>query len=471
MSKKSAKKTNTLFENVKIVDVAAEGKAIARVNDIVIFVSYAIPGDVVDIQITRKQKRYFEGLVVRTLHEAENAGKPFCEHFGECGGCKWQRLPYQSQLDYKRKQVIDQFTRIGLIENPNVKATLASEKTLYYRNKLEFTFSDKRWITRKEIENNAELDNPNALGFHIPERFDKVLDIKKCYLQPEPSNAIRFTVKTFAVENNYDFFDLKEKKGFLRNLIIRTASSGEIMVIVVFSKEDEKKRIKLLDYLLDNFSQITSLQYVINSKPNDSHADQEMIVYAGKPYITEMMEDLQFRLGAKSFYQTNTEQAYQLYSIAREYAQLTGKETVYDLYTGTGTIANFLARNAAKVIGVEYIKEAIDDARINSEINNITNTTFYVGDMKDILTKDFIRENGKADVVILDPPRAGIHPDVVKTLLAVSPQRIVYISCNPATQARDIAALGQSYKLLNCWPVDMFPHTHHIENIALLEKV
>jgi 23S rRNA (uracil1939-C5)-methyltransferase len=435
----------------------------------VIFTNYAIPGDIVDVRITKRKRNYSEGIVVRTSEEAKNACLPFCEHFGECGGCKWQRLPYSEQLKYKQKQVIDQFNRIAMIDSPLVLPTLASEKTLYYRNKLEYTFSNKRWLSKHELENGTENESPLALGFHIPERFDKALDIKNCYLQQEPSNAIRLAVKKFAAEHNYSFFDLKEKQGFLRNLIIRTATTGELMLIIVFYYDDHEKRVNLLDYLLSAFPQISSMQYAVNNKLNDSIADIETISYARKTYITEQMDGLQFRIGAKSFYQTNSEQAYNLYKIAREYAGLTGSELVYDLYTGTGTIANFIANKAGSVIGIDYIKEAIDDAKINSEINKITNTLFYAGDMKDVLKEDFIARHGKPDVIIADPPRAGMHPDVIKTLLSAAPQRIVYISCNPATQARDAALLKQKYKFVKCQPVDMFPHTHHIENVALFE--
>ena len=472
MSRKSDKNShNSLLENVKITDIAAEGKSIVKINNLVVFVNYAVPGDIVDIRVTKKRKNYLEGIVIQTLHEADNAQQPFCEHFGECGGCKWQRLPYPEQLQYKQKQVIDQLTRIGQIDSPDVAPTLASEKTLYYRNKLEYTFSNKRWVTKQEVKNNTEISNTNALGFHIPERFDKVLDINHCYLQSDPSNAIRLAIKDFAIKHNYDFFDLREKSGFLRNLIIRTTTTNEIMIIVVFFYDDIEKRTALLDYLKNTFTEITSLQYVINNKLNDSLSDQETIVYAGSPYITETMEGLKFRIGAKSFYQTNAEQTYRLYSIAREYAELAGNEIVYDLYTGTGTIANFVARKAAKVIGIEYIKEAIDDACVNSKINNINNTVFYSGDMKDILNEDFIKKNGQPDVIILDPPRAGIHTDVAKVLLYANAERIVYISCNPATQARDIALLSSKYKFIKSQPVDMFPHTHHIENIILLKRI
>lgn len=472
MSKKRAKKNNNLLlENVKISDIAAEGKSIARVDDMVVFVSYTIPEDVVDIRVIKKRKNYMEGVVVNMVQASPNAQAPFCKHFGECGGCKWQRLPYVNQLQYKQKQVIDQLTRIGQLAQPEVLPTFPSEKTLYYRNKLEYTFSNKRWLTKQEVESGTDINESNGLGFHIPERFDKVLDIETCYLQPNPSNDIRLAVRRFALDNNYEFFDLRNKSGFLRNLIIRTSTTGEVMLIVVFYYDDEEKRIDLLNHLQKMFPQITSLQYVINSKANDSIADQDVVLFAGKPYITEVMEGLQFRVGPKSFYQTNPEQAYQLYCIARDYAALTGNEVVYDLYTGTGTIANFVARKASKVIGVEYVKEAIDDARINSEINGIDNTLFFAGDMKDVLTSEFIAENGQPDVIILDPPRAGIHANVVDTLLNVLPKRIVYISCNPATQARDIALLSAKYKHIKSQPVDMFPHTHHIENVTLLERI
>lgn len=461
------KKERVILENVTVSDVAAEGKAIAKVDDMVIFINQAIPGDVVNIALHRKKKNYAEGTVVELLQASPDALQPFCSHFGDCGGCKWQRLPYAKQLAYKERQVYDQLSRIGGLEKPLVKAALPSKQTLFYRNKLEFTFSNKRWMTRDEI-GQPEPTYMNGLGFHVAERFDKVLDVQTCYLQAEPSNSIRLSVRKFATDHGYEFFDIRNQTGFLRNLIIRTTSTGEIMVIVVFYHEDEAKRIALLQHLQQEFPQINSLLYIINTKGNDNITDQQVVVHHGKSYIEERMEGLTFRIGAKSFYQTNSEQAYRLYHLTREYAALTGEEVVYDLYTGIGTIANFVAPFAKKVVGIEYIPEAIEDAWINSSINGIKNTVFYAGDMKNVLNEQFILENGKPDIVILDPPRAGIHPDVIEVLLKAAAKRIVYVSCNPATQARDLSLLGVKYDFIEAKPVDMFPHTHHIENIALL---
>lgn len=464
------RKKKPAIENLEIVDVAAEGKAIGRYNDMVIFVPQVIPGDVVNIQVNKMRKNYMEGFVTKLVTPSPLRVKPFCQHFGVCGGCKWQHLPYELQLQYKHKQVVDQLTRIGHLDVPEISPILGSEKVENYRNKLEYTFSSKRWITIEEVQAGAEISQPNALGFHIPGMFDKVLDIEKCHLQSEPSNTIRLAVRDFTLKNNYEFFDIRNQVGLMRNLIIRTASTGEVMVIVVFYYEDAEKRTALLNYLKEQFPQITSLQYIINTKGNDSITDQEVVTFAGKDHIIEEMEGLKFKVGPKSFYQTNSEQAYQLYKVARDFAGLTGSEVVYDLYTGTGTIANFVASKAKKVVGVEYVPEAIEDAKVNSEINSITNTTFYAGDMKDVLNDKFIDENGHPDVIILDPPRAGIHEDVANTILRAMPSRIVYVSCNPATQARDIALLAHAYAVTKVQPVDMFPHTHHVENVVLMDR-
>lgn len=464
------RKRKPSIENLEIVDIAAEGKAIGRYNDVIVFVPQVIPGDVVNVQVNKMRKNYMEGFVTKLVTPSPNRITATCEHFGVCGGCKWQHLPYHLQLEYKHKQVVDQLTRIGKVHIPEISPILGSEKIFEYRNKLEYTFSSKRWITIEEVQAGAEIHQPNALGFHIPGMFDKVLDITKCHLQAEPSNAIRLAVRDFTINNGFEFFDIRNQVGLMRNLIIRTASTGEVMVIVVFYYEDVEKRTALLNHIKESFPQITSLQYIINTKGNDSITDQEVICFAGKDHIIEEMEGLKFKVGPKSFYQTNSEQAYQLYKITRDFAGLTGSEVVYDLYTGTGTIANFVASKSKKVVGVEYVPEAIEDAKVNSEINGITNTTFYAGDMKDVLNDKFIAENGKPDVIILDPPRAGIHEDVANTILRAKPNRIVYVSCNPATQARDLALLGEAYQVIRVQPVDMFPHTHHVENVVLLDR-
>ncbi|MCK3682934.1 23S rRNA (uracil(1939)-C(5))-methyltransferase RlmD [Maribellus sp. YY47] len=463
-------KKKPFYENVRIEDIGAEGKALARVGEMVVFTSMAIPGDVVDLQVTKKRKRYSEAFIREYKAYSEDRIDAFCEHFGVCGGCKWQMLPYDKQLFYKQKQVSDQLTRIGRLKIPEVTPILGSEKNRFYRNKMEFTFSNKRWLTYDEVENGHEIQNSNALGFHVPGLYDKVIKIDKCWLQPDPSNKIRNFVYDYAIENNLSFFDIKEQKGFLRTMIVRTASTGELMIILTFYFEDREKREKLLNTLSEKFPEITSLLYVINPKGNDTITDQEIEVFAGREYILEEMEGLQFKIGAKSFYQTNSEQAYNLYKVTRDFAGLTGEETVYDLYTGTGTIANFVARNARKVVGIEYVPEAIEDAKVNASFNNINNTSFYAGDMKDVLNDDFVKENGKPEVVITDPPRAGMHADVVLTILRMAPERIVYVSCNPATQARDIAILDEFYQIEKIQPVDMFPHTHHVENVVLLRK-
>ncbi|MDR2026795.1 MAG: 23S rRNA (uracil(1939)-C(5))-methyltransferase RlmD [Prevotellaceae bacterium] len=455
------------IDNVEITGWAAGGKAIAKIGDMVVFVEDAIPGDIVNMRIVRK-KNYAEGRVTETVRPSPISREPFCAHFNDCGGCVSQRIPYGEQLKYKEQQVRDQLERIGGIKSPSVRTVLPSEKTVFYRNKLEFTFSKKRWLTAAEIGNNHDTDS-NALGFHISGRFDKVLDIEKCWLQKSPSNEIRIQAKTYALSKGYDFFDIKNKTGFLRNLIIRTSTTGEIMVTAVFGCHDKEKQTDFMEMLKRKFD-ITSLNCVVNTKGNDSIGDLDIICYSGKPYIEERMEDLIFRIGPKSFYQTNSEQAYNLYSVVRKYAGLQGVETVYDLYTGTGTIAIFLAGHSKKVVGIEYVPEAIEDAKINSAINKTDNTSFYAGDIKDVLTGEFVQINGFPDTVILDPPRAGLHPSIPKTLLEIAPEKIIYVSCNPATQARDISMLAGQYEFVECQPVDMFPHTHHIENIALLRK-
>ena len=464
------KKELPLIENVEIVDVAAEGKAIAKVDDLVVFIPYVVPGDVIDLQITRKKNKYAEGKPVRFISYSSNRTEVFCEHFGICGGCKWQVLPYAEQLKYKQKQVEDNLTRIGKIELPDIHHILGSEKTQFYRNKLEFTFSNKKWLTLEQINSGESFDNMNALGFHIPGMFDKVLDIDKCWLQDDISNQIRNFIRQYCYNKNYTFFDLRNRGGLMRNLIVRTSTTGELMVIVVFYDDEKEQQEDLLTAVATEFPQITSLLYIVNQKANDTITDQDVLVWKGNDCIYEEMEGLKFKIGPKSFYQTNSEQAYNLYKIARDFANLSGDELVYDLYTGTGTIANFVAGKAKKVIGIEYVEDAILDARVNSQINKIDNTLFYAGDMKDILTQDFINEHGRPDVIITDPPRAGMHDDVIKTILFAEPDRIVYVSCNPATQARDLSLLDEKYKVERVQPVDMFPHTHHVENVVLLVK-
>lgn len=464
------KKELPLIENVEIVDVAAEGKAIAKVDDLVVFIPYVVPGDVIDLQITRKKNKYAEGKPVRFISYSPNRTEAFCEHFGICGGCKWQVLPYAEQLKYKQKQVEDNLTRIGKIELPDIHHILGSEKTQFYRNKLEFTFSNKKWLTLEQINSGESFDNMNALGFHIPGMFDKVLDIDKCWLQDDISNQIRNFIRQYCYDKNYTFFDLRNRGGLMRNLIVRTSTTGELMVIVVFYDDEKEQQEDLLTAVATEFPQITSLLYIVNQKANDTITDQDVLVWKGNDCIYEEMEGLKFKIGPKSFYQTNSEQAYNLYKIARDFANLSGDELVYDLYTGTGTIANFVASKAKKVVGIEYVEDAILDARVNSQINKIDNTLFYAGDMKDILTQDFINEHGRPDVIITDPPRAGMHDDVIKTILFAEPDRIVYVSCNPATQARDLSLLDEKYKVERVQPVDMFPHTHHVENVVLLVK-
>lgn len=459
-----------LYEKVEIIDVGSEGKAIAKVDGIVVFTTHVIPGDIVDLQVVKKREKYQEAKVVRVHAFSPDRIPAFCEHFEVCGGCKWQYLPYDKQLFYKQKQVFDQLSRIGRVDLPPIMPIKGSANQVFYRNKLEFTFSNRRWLTHEEVRSGALFGDMDVLGFHVQGMFDKVLNINKCWLQPDPSNAIRNLVQEYAIDNHLGFYDLRNKEGFLRNLIIRTTGIGEVMVIVNFFRENTEKREALLGYIWDNIHEINSLLYVINEKGNDTITDQVVHIFKGRDYIVEEMEGLRFIIGPKSFYQTNSPQAYELYKIARDFAALSGKEVVYDLYTGTGTIACFVASQASKVIGIEYVPEAIADAAINTGNNNILNSRFFAGDMKDILTKPFIAEHGHPDVIITDPPRAGMHEDVITAILFAAPQRIVYVSCNPATQARDIGLLSPYYVVTKIQPVDMFPHTHHVENVVLLEK-
>ena len=466
-----SKKEKVILNDILIEGVAAEGNAIAHVDGKVLFVPQCIPGDVVDVRVLRKRKGYMEGQAVNLVKPSADRLEPFCSHYGECGGCKWQPLPYPLQLKYKQQQVADQLTRIGHLSLPEISPILGSEQTEYYRNKLEFTFSNRRWILKGEDPESLSGNDWLALGFHISGFFDKVLDIHKCWLQDDISNRIRQCIREYCLTHEgYPFFDLRNQEGFIRTLMIRTASTGDLMVVVVFFHEDQERREALLEHVAAQFPEITSLMYVINGKCNDTITDQDVLVFRGKDHIIEEMEGLRFKVGPKSFYQTNSEQAYTLYKVARDFAGLTGNELVYDLYTGTGTIANFVSRQARKVVGIEYVPEAIEDAKVNSALNGIENTLFYAGDMKDILTEGFINEHGKPDVIITDPPRAGMHDDVINVILAAEPQRIVYVSCNPATQARDLGLLHAKYEVRKVQPVDMFPHTHHVENVVLLER-
>ncbi len=467
------KKELPLLEQVTITDVAAEGKALARVNDMVVFVPYVVPGDVVDLQVKRKKHSYAEAVAVKFHEYSPLRSEPFCKHFGVCGGCKWQCLKYEEQLRYKQKQVTDNLTRIGKIELPEISPILGSEQTREYRNKLEFTFSNKRWLTQEEVDQDVKYDQMNAVGFHIPGAFDKVLAIDECHLMDDICNRIRNGVRDYAYEHNYTFFDLRTQEGMLRNMMIRRVDQGPgLMVVMQFKIVDpaeEAQMKQLLQYMADTWPEITSLMYVINNKCNDTIGDLPVHTFKGNDHIIEEMEGLKFKVGPKSFYQTNTRQAYNLYKVARDFAGLTGNELVYDLYTGTGTIANFVSRQANKVIGIEYVPEAIEDAKVNSALNGIENTLFFAGDMKDILNQEFINEYGRPDVIITDPPRAGMHNDVIDTILFAEPKRIVYVSCNPATQARDLSLLDVKYRVTRVQPVDMFPHTHHVENVVLLE--
>jgi 23S rRNA (uracil1939-C5)-methyltransferase len=465
------KKTELPFyENVEILDAGAEGKSIARVNDKVIFIPWVIPGDVVDVQIKKKRTSYSKGEATKIHVFSDKRVKPKCEHFTQCGGCKWQNMDYTHQLFYKQKQVVDNLKRLGKFEMPAVSPILPSEHIYYYRNKLEYTFSNRRWLTVFTKEMDFADRNMNALGFHMPGMFDRILNIDNCYLQEEPSNSIRLALKAFADNNHLEFYDVKAQSGFLRNIIIRTTSTGDLMVILIVREYLQQKLELVLNYLSDKFPQITSLMYVVNGKGNATIHDLPIELFKGKPYIVEEMEGLKFKIGPVSFYQTNSYQAYELYKIAREYASLKGDEIVYDLYTGTGTIANFVASSAKKVIGIEYVPSAIDDAWENSKLNNIENTVFYTGDIAKIMDDDFIEQNGRPDVIITDPPRAGMHETVNQQILKMEPKRIVYISCNPATQARDVTILSAKYSVLKIQPVDMFPHTHHVENIIMMER-
>ena len=474
------KKPLPLLEGVTIETVASEGKCLFHWDELVVFVPFCVPGDVCDVQIRRKKHSFAEGEVVRFVSYSAVRATPFCSHFGVCGGCKWQNLPYEEQLRFKQQQVYDQLHRIGKVELPEFQPILGSVKIREYRNKLDFGCANKRWLTKEEIESlvpypsegGGAKDHP-AIGFHITGAFDKILPIEKCWLMDDLHNQIRNEIRDYAIEHGLSFFDLRAQKGLLRDVIIRNSNTGEWMVIIQFHYDEtggEKEAFDLLQHVADKFPQITSLMYLDNQKCNDTIGDQDIMTFRGRDHIFELMEDLRFKVGPKSFYQTNTEQAYHLYSVAREFAGLTGNELVYDLYTGTGTIANFVARQARQVIGIEYVPEAIEDAKVNSEINGITNTLFYAGDMKDILTDDFINRHGRPDVIITDPPRAGMHPDVVKTILQAAPDRIVYVSCNPATQARDLQTLDRDYSVAAVQPVDMFPHTPHVENVVLLTK-
>ena len=458
------------IEGLHITTLAAEGKAMGKVDNQVVFVPMTVPGDIVDVQVRKHHRRYMEATVVRFVEKSPLRTEPFCEHFGVCGGCKWQSLPYSEQLKQKRQQVEDQLVRIGHLNIPEVLPCLGSERTREYRNKLEFTFDDKRWLTYEEIAQSGDIEPQPAVGFHIPGCFDKVLDINKCHLQIDLSNRIRLATKQFCLDNGYSFHNARAHEGLMRTMVIRTASTGEVMVIVVFNEDDKERINALMSHLQHEFPEITSLIYMINEKWNDSLGDREPICFAGKDHIIEEMEGLKFKVGPKSFYQTNSEQAYELYKVTREFADLKEDDILYDLYTGTGTIANFCARRAKKVVGVEYVPEAIEDAKINSAINNIDNTTFYAGDMKDVLSDSFVARNGQPDVIILDPPRAGVDEKVLEVIKRAAPERMVYVSCNPSTQARDLAILSDMYEILAVQPVDMFPHTHHVENVVKLRK-
>ena len=467
----SRKRTERIvFENVEVLDAGAKGVSVAKAPDgKVVFIPNVVPGDVVDVQTFKKRKAYYEGKAVAIHKFSEHRIEPVCEHFGACGGCKWQNMNYSQQLFYKNQEVYNNLKRIGKIELPEFEPILGSEKTLFYRNKMEFSFSNARWLTDKEIQSGEELGKENALGFHIPKMWDKILDIKKCHLQQDPSNDIRNEIRRFANENQLSFFNPRENEGLLRTLMIRTASTGEIMVLIQFFYDNKNERELLLDFLAERFPEITSLQYVINGKANDTIYDQDVVLYKGRDYILEEMEGLKFSINAKSFYQTNSDQAYELYKITRDFAGLTGEELVYDLYTGTGTIAQFVSKNAKKVIGVEAVPEAIEDAKINATRNEINNCEFFVGDMKNVFNDEFIATHGHPDVIITDPPRDGMHKDVVAQILKIAPKRVVYVSCNSATQARDLALMDEQYKVSKVRPVDMFPQTHHVENVVLLE--
>tara|TARA_R110002051_G_scaffold185003_1_gene254255 strand:- start:5630 stop:7039 length:1410 start_codon:yes stop_codon:yes gene_type:complete len=465
------KNNRTVFENVTVIDAGAKGKTIGKAPDgRVIFLTNTVPGDVVDVQTTKKRKAYFEGVATNFHSLSDKRVTPVCEHFGTCGGCKWQDMGYEHQLFYKQKEVENNLRRIGHLELPEVVPILGSKKQYFYRNKMEFSFSDSRWLTLDEINSTKEITNRNALGFHIPGMWDKILDIKKCHLQEDPSNAIRLEAKNFAIKNDLSFFNPRNQFGLLRTIMIRTSSTGEIMVLVQFYENDKNKRELLLDHLHKTFPEITSLLYVINSKQNDTIYDQKIVCFSGRDHIFEEMEGLKFKINAKSFYQTNSDQAYELYKITRDFSGLTGDELVYDLYTGTGTIAQFVAKKAKKVVGIEAVPEAIEDAKANAILNNIVNTSFFAGDMKNIFNAEFIKTNGVPDIIITDPPRDGMHKDVVEQILAIAPKKVVYVSCNSATQARDLEMMKAAYRITKTQAVDMFPQTHHVENVVLLEK-
>lgn len=462
------KKNLPLLESIEITGIAAEGKALARVDDLVVFVPYCVPGDIVDLQVTKKKHSFMEARVARIVRPSEHRCEAICEHYGLCGGCKWQILPYEDQLRWKQQQVEDNLRRIGHIELPPISPILGSQKTYEYRNKLEFTFADHKWLTTEQMKQGIPFEP--GLGFHIPNCFDKVLQIDTCHLMPDFNNAIRNAIRTKAIELGMTFYNERTHEGMLRNLMIRSNNKGELMVVVAFGSALTPLHEQLLAYIRDSFPAIISLMYVVNEKMNDTIGDLDIRLFHGQDHIIERMENLQFKVGPKSFYQTNTDQAYELYKVARSFAQLTGNEVVYDLYTGTGTIANFVAHQCKQVIGIEYVPEAIEDAKVNAALNGLTNTDFYAGDMKDILTRDFIREHGRPDVIITDPPRAGMHEDVINVILEAAPGRIVYVSCNPATQARDLNMMDAAYRVTRVQPVDMFPQTQHVENVVLLEK-
>jgi len=464
------RKKQFVFENIEVIDAGARGKSVAKAPDgRVIFLNNVVPGDVIDVETGRRRKSYYEGKAIKFHTYSDKRVEPVCEHFEFCGGCKWQHMKYEDQLLYKEKEVVNNLTRIGHLDLPEITPILGCEKTYFYRNKMEFSFSSNRWLTPEEIKNSEEIDNKNALGFHISGMWDKILDINKCHLQEDPSNDIRNSIKSFAIENNISFYNPREQEGLLRTMMLRIVSTGEIMLVIQFFSEDVEKRELLLNYISEKFPQITSLQYVINSKGNDTIYDQDVILYKGRDHIFEEMEGLRFKINAKSFYQTNSDQAYELYKITRDFANLTGNELVYDLYTGTGTIAQFVSKKAKKVVGVESVPEAIEDAKKNAKFNNIDNVNFFVGDMKDVFTKEFINQNGVPDVIITDPPRDGMHKKVVAQILNIAPKRVVYVSCNSATQARDLALMKEMYKIVKTQAVDMFPQTHHVENVVLLE--
>jgi 23S rRNA (uracil1939-C5)-methyltransferase len=469
MARKNTDKV--VFHQIKVLDAGAKGVSVAKAPDgKVIFIPNVVPGDVVDVQTFKKRKAFYEGKAVKFHELSEHRIEPVCEHFGVCGGCKWQNMKYSQQLFYKQNEVKNHLQRIGKIELPEFESILGSEKQFFYRNKMEFSFSNSRWLTEKEIENTEDLGNRNALGFHIPKMWDKILDINKCHLQEDPSNAIRNEIRAFANANGLTFFNPRAHEGLLRTLMLRTASTGEIMVLLQFFEDDKADRELILDHIYEKFPQITSLQFVVNNKANDTLYDTNIQLYKGRDYILEEMEGLKFSINAKSFYQTNSDQAYELYKITRDFAGLTGTETVYDLYTGTGTIAQFVSKNAKKVIGVESVPEAITDAKANAKRNEITNCEFFVGDMKVVFNESFIAQHGQPDVIITDPPRDGMHKDVIAQILKIEPQKVVYVSCNSATQARDLALMDEKYKVSRVRPVDMFPQTHHVENVVLLEK-